>query len=101
MSRGARTLLPPFRSQSPESREEQSPPPDVPRARALTALRVNIVSSEEGEMNWLRSRLIWAAVLVPLASVLAACEEGPAEDAGEAIDETAEEAGEAAEDAAD
>ena len=52
-------------------------------------------------MNWLRSRLIWAAVLVPLASVLAACEEGPAEDAGEAIDETAEEAGEAAEDAAD
>ena len=40
------------------------------------------------------------AVLLPLA-MLAACDEGPAEDAGEAIDETAEEAGDAAEDATD
>lgn len=44
---------------------------------------------------------MWAAVLVPLAGVLSACDDGPAENAGEAIDETAEEAGEAAEEAAD
>lgn len=56
---------------------------------------------EETAMSWLRSRLVWAAVLVPLAGALAACEEGPAEDVGEAVDETAEEAGDAAEDAAD
>ena len=52
-------------------------------------------------MSWLRSRLVWAAVLVPLAGALAACEEGPAENAGEAIDETADEAGDAAEEATD
>jgi hypothetical protein len=52
-------------------------------------------------MNWLRSRLVWAAVLVPLAATLAACEEGPAENAGEEVDDAAEEAGDAADDAAD
>jgi len=52
-------------------------------------------------MMWLRSWLIGAAVLVPLAGVLAACDDGPAEDAGEAIDETADEAGDAVEDATD
>jgi hypothetical protein len=52
-------------------------------------------------MTWLRSRLLGVAVLMPLAAVLAACDDGPAENAGEAIDETAEEAGEAAEDATD
>jgi hypothetical protein len=52
-------------------------------------------------MGWVRSRLVWAAVLAPLAVALAACEEGPAENAGEAVDDAAEEAGEAAEDAAD
>jgi hypothetical protein len=52
-------------------------------------------------MTWLRSRLLGAAVLIPLAAALAACDDGPAEDAGEAIDETAEEAGDAAEDATD
>jgi hypothetical protein len=43
-------------------------------------------------MNWLRERLIWGAILVSLAGALAACEEGPAEDAGEVIDEQGEEA---------
>jgi hypothetical protein len=52
-------------------------------------------------MSWLRSRLAWAAVLVPLAAALAACEEGPAENAGEAVDDAAEETGEAVDDAAD
>jgi hypothetical protein len=56
---------------------------------------------EEERMTWLRSCLMVAAVLLPLASVLAACDDGPAEDAGEAIDETADEAGDAAEDATD
>lgn len=52
-------------------------------------------------MPWLRSCLLGAAVLVPLASVLAACDEGPAEDAAEAVDDAAEEAGDAAEVATD
>ena len=52
-------------------------------------------------MSWWRTRLVWAALLVPLAGALAACEEGPAENAGEAVDDAAEEAGEAADDAAD
>jgi hypothetical protein len=43
-------------------------------------------------MNWLRERLIWSAMLLSLAGALAACEEGPAEDAGEVIDEQGEEA---------
>lgn len=47
---------------------------------------------EETAMNWLRNRLIWGAMLVSLAGALAACEEGPAEDAGEVIDEQGEEA---------
>jgi hypothetical protein len=52
-------------------------------------------------MDWLRERLVWAAVLIPLAGALAACEEGPAERAGETIDDAADEAGDAAEDATD
>ena len=47
---------------------------------------------EETAMNWLRNRLMWGAILVSLAGALAACEEGPAEDAGEVIDEQGEEA---------
>lgn len=46
-------------------------------------------------------RLWLAAVLVPLGLLLAACEEGPAEEAGEAIDETVEKAGDAVEDSTD
>lgn len=52
-------------------------------------------------MDWLRERLVWAAVLVPLAGALAACDEGPAEQAGEAVDDTVEGAGDAIEDATD
>jgi hypothetical protein len=55
-------------------------------------------------MAWFRERLVWAAVLIPLASALSlsACEEqGPAEEAGEAVDDTAEDAGDAVEDATD
>jgi hypothetical protein len=53
-------------------------------------------------MDWLRRRLAWAAVLVPLAAALAACDDqGPAEEAGETIDDTAEDAGDAVEDATD
>jgi hypothetical protein len=50
-------------------------------------------------MSWWRSSFLSLAVVMPLAALLAACDEGPAENAGEAIDETAEEAGEAAEEA--
>ena len=49
-------------------------------------------------MIWLRSRLMGLGVLLPLVALLAACDDGPAEDAGEAIDK---EAGDAAEDATD
>jgi hypothetical protein len=52
-------------------------------------------------MDWLRERLVWAAVLIPLAGALAACEEGPAEQAGEAVDDAADEAGDAVDDATD
>lgn len=52
-------------------------------------------------MDGLRQRLVWAAVLLPLAGALAACEEGPAEQAGEAVDDAADEAGDAADDATD
>ena len=47
---------------------------------------------EENAMNRLWNRLIWGAMFVSLAGALAACEEGPAEDAGEVIDEQGEEA---------
>jgi hypothetical protein len=50
-------------------------------------------------MSWWRRTFLSLAVAMPLAALLAACDEGPAENAGEAIDETAEDAGEAAEDA--
>jgi hypothetical protein len=56
---------------------------------------------EEEQMTWLRSCLMGAAVLFPLASVLAGCDDGPGEDAGEAMDDAAEETGDAAEDATD
>jgi hypothetical protein len=52
-------------------------------------------------VGWLRNGLIWAVVLLPLAGALSACEEGPAEKAGEAVDEAVEDAGRAVEDAAD
>jgi hypothetical protein len=52
-------------------------------------------------MTWLRNCLMAAAVAIPLAGVLAACDDGPAEDAGEAVDDAADEAGDAAEDATD
>jgi hypothetical protein len=52
-------------------------------------------------MDWLRERLVWAAVLIPLAGGLAACEEGPAEQAGEEVDDAADEAGDAVDDATD
>jgi hypothetical protein len=45
-------------------------------------------------MGWLRDRLVWGAVLIPLAGVLAACDDGPAEQA-------ADDAGDAVEDATD
>jgi hypothetical protein len=43
-------------------------------------------------MHWFRNRLVWGALLVSLAGPLAACDDGPAEDAGEVVDETADEA---------
>jgi hypothetical protein len=52
-------------------------------------------------MIWLRKRLWWATVLVPLGFVVAGCDDGPLEETGEAIDETAEQAGDAAEDVTD
>ena len=53
-------------------------------------------------MEWLRGRFVWAAVLIPLAGALAACEDqGPAEQTGEVIDETVEDTGDAIEDATD
>jgi hypothetical protein len=54
------------------------------------------------KMGWLRERLVWIAVLIPLAGALAACEDqGPAEEAGEAVDDTVEDTGDAVEDATD
>ena len=50
-------------------------------------------------MSGWRRNFLSLAVVMPLAALLAACDEGPAENAGEAIDESAEEAGEAAEEA--
>jgi hypothetical protein len=50
-------------------------------------------------MDWLRHRLVWAAVLIPLA--LAACGEDSAEDAGDAVGDAADDAGDAVEDATD
>lgn len=52
-------------------------------------------------MAWLRDHLVGAAVLIPLAGALAACEEGPAEKAGETVDDAVDDAGDAAEDATD
>jgi hypothetical protein len=56
---------------------------------------------EEEQMAWLRSCLMGAAVLFPLASILAGCDDGPGEETGEAMDDAAEETGDAAEDATD
>jgi hypothetical protein len=52
-------------------------------------------------VGWFRNRLIWALVLLPLAGALSACDDGPAEKAGEAVDEAVDDAGRAVEDAAD
>lgn len=52
-------------------------------------------------MDLSRKRLLSLVVLAPLAAVIAGCDDGPAEEAGEAIDDAAEEAGDAAEDATD
>lgn len=53
-------------------------------------------------MTAMAKYLTTLATALFLAGALAACDEdGPAEEAGEAIDDAAEEAGEAAEDAAD
>jgi hypothetical protein len=52
-------------------------------------------------MNWWRKTLLSAAVLAPLGAVLAACDDGPAENTGEAIDDAAEEAGDAIDKATD
>jgi hypothetical protein len=46
------------------------------------------------------TRLLFALPLLALLG-LAACDDGPAEEAGEAIDNTAEEAGDAVEEATD
>jgi hypothetical protein len=51
-------------------------------------------------MDWLRHRLAWAAVLIPLAGALAACDDG-AEDAGDTVEDAADDAGDAVEDATD
>ena len=48
-------------------------------------------------MIWLRKRLWWAAILLPLGFVVAGCDDSPVEEAGEAV----EDAGEAAEDVTD
>jgi hypothetical protein len=52
-------------------------------------------------VGWFRTRLIWGLVLLPLAGVLTACDDGPAEKAGEAVDEAVGDAGRAIDDAAD
>ena len=52
-------------------------------------------------MIWLRKRLWWAAVIVPLGFVVAGCDDSPIEEAGEEVGEATEEAGEAAEDVTD
>ena len=52
-------------------------------------------------MDLFRRRLLSLVVLMPLAGVLAGCDDGPAEEAGEEMDDAAEEAGDAAEDATD
>jgi len=52
-------------------------------------------------MIWWRRTLLSTALLVPLGGVLAACDDGPAENAGEAIDDAAEDAGDAVEEATD
>lgn len=52
-------------------------------------------------MDGLRKRLVWLAVMIPLAGAVAACEEGPAEQAGEAIDDAGREVGDAVDDATD
>jgi hypothetical protein len=52
-------------------------------------------------MSWWRRSFLSLAIAMPLVALLAACDEGPAENAGEAVDEAAEDAGEAAEEAGD
>jgi hypothetical protein len=52
-------------------------------------------------MAWLHNYLVLGAMLMPIAGGLAACDEGPAEEAGEAVDEAVDDAGRAVEDATD
>ena len=52
-------------------------------------------------MIWLRKRLWWATVLVPLGWGVGGGAVGPLAETGEAVAETAEEAGDAAEDVTD
>jgi hypothetical protein len=56
---------------------------------------------KERNVGWFRNRLIWGLVLLPLAGALTACDDGPAEKAGEAVDEAVDDAGRAIEDATD
>jgi hypothetical protein len=56
---------------------------------------------KERNVGWFRNRLIWGLVLLPLAGALTACDDGPAEKAGEAVDEAVDDAGRAVEDATD
>ena len=52
-------------------------------------------------MGRLKDSLVLAALLIPLGGALSACDEGPAENAGEAVDDAADEAGDTVEDATD
>jgi hypothetical protein len=60
-----------------------------------------VLPGRRRKMAWLRDRLVWLVVLMPLAGVLAACDDGPAENAGETIDDAVDDAGDAVEDATD
>jgi hypothetical protein len=82
--------------------EEQSVPRDVQTVQGALAARGPLcrLRVEESAMDWMRRRAVLGAMLVSLGA-LAACDEGPAENAGEVVDETAEEAGDAVDDATD
>jgi hypothetical protein len=52
-------------------------------------------------MDRLQKRFVWLALLMPLTFTVAACDDGPAEEAGEAVDNAAEQTGDAVEEATD
>ncbi len=85
-------LWPAGLSASTRAIKEQSVPRRVHRCEALAGAGPLCRLMEETAMSWLRNRLMWGALLVSLAGALAACDEGPAENAGEVVDETADEA---------